>query len=318
MDFSEAEQKFNELQARVQRGEPLSEEQYQEELARLMVQDDHGTFWSLEPGTGRWLFFDGTEWIPGNPPRAGRAYETLPPPPAEPLVAPSPEPEPAPVREPGSVTSESVQTYVRDEQEYESPDRPGGVAPRPVREPIYTMGADERPWLPFAIGAVFLLLCAVILFFGVRGGLPFLGSAAARVTPTESPTTEATATAEVIVVPTDTPVATATKAAVAATPKAVTVTATDKVRVRSGPGTSYEVLSSLAQGTTVKALARNGDSSWIQVQLEDGTKGWVSAEFVTVNGDVNSLPVAQAPAPKVSPTPTKKGAKPAPTATPAG
>src|SRR5919204_5578901 len=78
MDFPEAEQKFRELQARVQRGEALSEEQYQEELAKLMIQDERGTFWSLEPGTGRWLYFNGTEWMPGTPPRP--SIETPPPP----------------------------------------------------------------------------------------------------------------------------------------------------------------------------------------------------------------------------------------------
>src|SRR5512136_2818702 len=90
IDFSEAENKFRELQARVQRGEPLSEDQYQEELAKLMVQDDHGTFWSLEPGTGRWLYFDGTEWVPGVPPRPGARVTPLPPPPSH------AEPEPMP------------------------------------------------------------------------------------------------------------------------------------------------------------------------------------------------------------------------------
>src|ERR671937_2053845 len=79
MDFAEAEAKFRELQARVQRGEPLSEEQYQEELAKLMIQDDRGTFWSLEPGTGRWLYFNGTEWMPGTPPRAAPLPAQAPP-----------------------------------------------------------------------------------------------------------------------------------------------------------------------------------------------------------------------------------------------
>ena len=69
MDFVTAEEKFQELQARIRRGEPLSEDQYQEELAKLMVQDESGVFWSLEPGTGRWLYFNGTEWMPGTPPR---------------------------------------------------------------------------------------------------------------------------------------------------------------------------------------------------------------------------------------------------------
>src|SRR5581483_6476071 len=69
MDFVTAEEKFQELQARIRRGEPMSEDQYQEELAKLMVQDDTGVFWSLEPGTGRWLYFNGTEWVPGTPPK---------------------------------------------------------------------------------------------------------------------------------------------------------------------------------------------------------------------------------------------------------
>src|SRR3954451_3030086 len=69
MDFVSAEDKFNELQARIRRGEAMSEDQYQEELAKLMVQDETGVFWSLEPGTGRWLFFNGTEWVVGAPPK---------------------------------------------------------------------------------------------------------------------------------------------------------------------------------------------------------------------------------------------------------
>ena len=44
MDFVTAEEKFQELQARIRRGEPLSEDQYQEELAKLMVQDESGVF----------------------------------------------------------------------------------------------------------------------------------------------------------------------------------------------------------------------------------------------------------------------------------
>src|SRR5947207_3282504 len=81
MDFVSAENKFNELQARIRRGEAMSEDQYQEELAKLMVQDDSGVFWSLEPGTGRWLFFNGTEWVPGMPPKQQAA-----PPPVTPTM----------------------------------------------------------------------------------------------------------------------------------------------------------------------------------------------------------------------------------------
>ncbi|MGB8648883.1 MAG: SH3 domain-containing protein, partial [Anaerolineae bacterium] len=271
MDFLQAEEKFNELQARVQRGEPLSEDQYQEELAKLMVQDEHGTFWSLEPGTGRWLYFDGTEWVPGTPPRM----------PARPATAPAVSATPAPTdsmssvagdlaqpAESSGVEPENVQTYVRAGEGESPADRPGGIPPRPTRDATYTMGMEERPWLPFAIGAVVLLLCAIVLFFGVRNA-PFFGAAAAKTTPTATEQVEPTAT-EVMVVPTDTPQPSPTKVATTPTPSIVKATTTENVRARSGPGTSYGVLTTLQKGTTVTVVSRNADSSWLQVRLADG------------------------------------------------
>ncbi len=302
MDFPEAERKFNELQARVQRGEPLSEDQYQEELAKLMVQDDHGTFWSLEPGTGRWLYFDGTEWLPGTPPHLASRPVPPPPPPAASLPPASTAPAAfsAARSEPPGIEPEAVPTYLRAGENAQ----PGGIPPRPVREPGYIMPTDERPWLPFAIGAVVLLLCALVLFFGV-GKLPIFSAAAVKTTPTEAPTEEVTPTEEIAVDATETPEVTATTAPAASpTASVVTATAKERINVRGGPGTSYAVLAKVDQGKSLTVIGRNADNSWLQVQLADGsTKGWASAEYLEVKGDVNSLPTASAPPP---PAPTKK------------
>jgi hypothetical protein len=325
IDFSEAEAKFRELQSRVQRGEPLSEEEYQEELAKLMLQDDHGVFWSLEPGTGRWLFFNGTEWVPGTPPRPAPPSE--PTPATEAVVQPGPiatqgtteavPGEYAPSGEAPAVEAESVPPYVRttDVRESGPGAGTGGIPPRPVRGTFVAAAEGERPWLPFAIGAIVLMLCAVALFFGVRNA-PFLGGAAATATATEVAIVEPSPTEPIV--PTNTEPATATSRPMTPTPGVVTVTTTDNVRVRAGPGTKFGVLATMANGSSLTAVGRNADNSWIQIQQPGKTDlGWLIVDYVTVSGDINSLPVVESQA---TPAPTKKPAqaKPTPTETPAG
>ncbi len=293
MDFAEAEKRFQELQARIQRGEPLSEEQYQEEMQKLMVQDDKGTFWSPEPGTGQWLYFNGTEWVPGTPP-----YAAAPPgAPAGPTAAePAGMPRgavPGPAGEP-----EGVPAYVREGEPVPTgSERMGGIAPRPVRGSTFPLGEENTPWLPFAIGAIVLLLCAAVLFFGVRNFAGF-ATAGAKPTATEVAVEQPT---ETEVATTDTPEAATATPAPTATIAVVTVKLNDRLRVRAGPGTTFGVLATLDAGTTLTPLGRNQDSSWLQVQIPGGSEmGWVSAQYVTVNGDVNTLPVVN---PNASPTP---------------
>ncbi len=332
MDFSQAEEKFRELQARVQRGEPLTEEQYQEEMQRLMVQDDHGVFWSLEPGTGRWLYFNGTEWVPGTPPRSAPPSAPTATVPIETQAAggmdlgPSTSAE-GPV-ETAAVEPEAVPTY---ERAGEAGDRAGGITPRPVSRVPFPIDQGSNTWLPFAIGAVVLLLCAVVLFFGVRN-MPLFGGATVKATATATVEAAAQPT-EPEEQPTDTPEEpTPTTVASTATPNVVSVTMKEKLRVRSGPSTTGNVLASLDPGTAVTAIGRNADSSWIQIQLPGKTDtGWVinNPDYLTVSGDLNSLPVvgsgaaAKTTAPKTTPTKAtapKKSAtpKPTPTETPAG
>jgi hypothetical protein len=371
MDFVTAEEKFNELQARIRRGEPMSEDQYQEELAKLMVQDESGVFWSLEPGTGRWLYFNGTEWVPGMPPKQA-APPMMPgvPPAADtastyepPLYQAPPSYEappgfeqptteapsyyvPSDVTRPveysgtytgaaygeettsapgyvplgGSVPPEepgAMPTYVRMPEPDTTGVSGGGIPPRPVREasPLAVPGG-ERAWLPFAFGALVLLLCAVVLFFGVRGS-PFFTGGTANTQATDEPTEEVTdvlPTETVIIEPTDEPQPTNEPTAepqATPAPQPVTAAATDVLNIRQGPARTTPSLGKLQPQQQVTVVGRNGDATWLEIQIPEnvGTgTGWVSAEFVTVNGDVNTLPV----------TSGDSGGNPQPTETPTG
>jgi uncharacterized protein YraI len=86
------------------------------------------------------------------------------------------------------------------------------------------------------------------------------------------------------------------------------VTVDISLNVRSGPGTNYDRVGSLAAGSTVEIVGRTANSSWWQIPYAgapDG-KGWISAGYGTAR-NTDGAPVVEAPP---APTPS------APTATP--
>ena len=60
------------------------------------------------------------------------------------------------------------------------------------------------------------------------------------------------------------------------------------VRIRKGPGTSYDIIKELNYGTTLKILEKTS-SSWYYVQLSDGTKGYVSTDYIDSKTTSTSL-----------------------------
>jgi LysM repeat protein len=79
------------------------------------------------------------------------------------------------------------------------------------------------------------------------------------------------------------------------------ITANDTVNVRSGPGSSFDILGQIAGGETVRAIGRTVDNTWWQIVYpgsSDGT-GWVIGALVTPNAEAASVPVIASP-----PTPT--------------
>lgn len=60
------------------------------------------------------------------------------------------------------------------------------------------------------------------------------------------------------------------------------------VRIRKGPGTSYDIIDELAYGTTLKILDKS-DSAWFYVELTNGTKGYVSSDYISSRVSSGSL-----------------------------
>jgi hypothetical protein len=121
-------------------------------------------------------------------------------------------------------------------------------------------------------------------------------------TPEEPPTPEPTATPE------STP-----------TPEAVRLVINNPtLNVRSGPGTNYGVIGQARNGERYDVSGRNAAGSWYQINF-NGQTGWVSGDYVRLEGDPGSVEVAaNIPAPPVQPTrPPAPTAAPQPTAPPA-
>lgn len=67
---------------------------------------------------------------------------------------------------------------------------------------------------------------------------------------------------------------------------------TEILRVRSGPGTTFEMLGKLPRDFVLDVLARSEDSKWLAIAYPDfGSLGWVSAEFVNPQDGFDQFPV---------------------------
>jgi hypothetical protein len=71
MEFDEAQQRFARLTARMNQGQ-ITEEQYRTQVNELRVQDPSGTWWQPDPDSGGWIFWDGSAWVPGTPPKGAK------------------------------------------------------------------------------------------------------------------------------------------------------------------------------------------------------------------------------------------------------
>ena len=86
--------------------------------------------------------------------------------------------------------------------------------------------------------------------------------------------------------------------AAATTPAATNGAATATINTLLGsnarpqPSNDAEPLETLALGTELTATARSADNLWLQVQLADGTTGWILADTADLSVDIATLPVA--------------------------
>ena len=54
---------------------------------------------------------------------------------------------------------------------------------------------------------------------------------------------------------------------------------TEELNIRAGAGTKYEVVDKISQGQKVTVLTEQG--KWSEIELENGTKGFVSTKFLS-------------------------------------
>jgi uncharacterized protein YraI len=120
-------------------------------------------------------------------------------------------------------------------------------------------------------------------------------TAAPSVTITASPTVSPSSTVTATPTATASPSATNTATATQSQARATTL---DRLNVRGGAGISFSIIGVLPVGQTVAILGRNTDSSWLQI----GADRWISSQFVTITGNLNTVPVIVPPTSEPTPT----------------
>ena len=90
---------------------------------------------------------------------------------------------------------------------------------------------------------------------------------------------------------TNTPVA--SLAVISAPPptSAVGIVNTGALKVRYGPGTSFEVITVLKGGEMVNLLGRFTKGSWVYIQTAEDDKGWVNGTYLITSVPIPTLPI---------------------------
>ncbi len=102
-----------------------------------------------------------------------------------------------------------------------------------------------------------------------------------------------------------------------------TVSSSGNVRVRGGPGTDFDIVDNLANGTRVQVLGYNDAGDWVNVRLDDGVEGWISASLLDIatpkrapKPPVISKRTVSKPVQQDDPTPEVTAPEASPTRTP--
>ena len=66
---------------------------------------------------------------------------------------------------------------------------------------------------------------------------------------------------------------------------------TSYLNLREGAGMDYEIIQALPGGTSTELIGHNADWSWVYVELEDGTVGWLKTSRVLLRGETVSSTV---------------------------
>lgn len=81
----------------------------------------------------------------------------------------------------------------------------------------------------------------------------------------------------------------------AAAQEGMTATVYQTANVRSGPDTRFEIVGQLAQGDAVQVTGRDEEGRWLQVVMASGEIGWLPLFVLTLDGDLDDLPLVDDP-----------------------
>lgn len=62
------------------------------------------------------------------------------------------------------------------------------------------------------------------------------------------------------------------------------------VNVREGPGVTFPAIEVLSPGTGLEILGFSADGQWLNIRMEDGDEGWVSAQLVRIQPSPTPIP----------------------------
>jgi len=68
---------------------------------------------------------------------------------------------------------------------------------------------------------------------------------------------------------------------------------TDYLNVRENPGYLFAIETQLAKDTPFKVLGKSPGGEWIYVELEDGTNGWIFAQLIVSELDLQLAPLRE-------------------------
>jgi uncharacterized protein YraI len=80
------------------------------------------------------------------------------------------------------------------------------------------------------------------------------------------------------------------------------IVASQILNVRNGPGTNYTILGQITEGSTYNIIAKNPAGDWWQIDIGDGTQGWVIGQLVSTAGTVDAVAVTE-DIPEAAPAP---------------
>ncbi len=176
-----------------------------------------------------------------------------------------------------------------------------GTRPTPVNKtrlappPLAAPSRLQRPPKLDGVGRYVLIVPLILLVVLGIWAVSMWSQSVVSTRPSPRPPAELTTVVPSGVAAARTPTRTSQSATVIPNTQGV-VRAQNGAFLRSGPGTNFEIIGGLPNGTTLVLESVNDD--WLGVATSDGRRGWIASQLLEVtSGDVSTLPVRTVPSP---------------------